>query len=190
MPQKNKNKDTVIYQMKVTLNEIKPPIWRRIQVRSDTTLSKLHRIIQEIMGWYDCHLHQFIICGMPYSTPLEDDFFDAEDERKVKLNQVVSEEGEKFVYEYDFGDSWEHIIKVEKILPLEAGKHYPVCLKGKRACPPEDCGGVYGYYDFLEAVQDPEHPDHEEMLDWVGEGEFDPEAFNLDDLNKKLGSIK
>ena len=91
----------------------------------------------------------------------------------------------KFVYEYDFGDSWEHELLVEKILPPEKGAHYPRCIKAKRACPPEDVGGVWGYDDFLEAIQDPDHPDHEDMLEWVG-GEFDPEAVDLDEINETL----
>ncbi len=106
-------------------------------------------------------------------------------EKTVKLGQVVSEEGAKFAYIYDFGDYWYHKILVEKILPLELDKQYPICLKGKRACPPEDCGGIWGYYSFLKAIQDTNNPEHDHMLEWVG-GSFDPEAFDLDDINRKL----
>ena len=109
--------------------------------------------------------------------------FKMKNEKTVKLGQVVSEEGAKFDYIYDFGDSWYHKILVEKILPLELDMKYPICLKGKRTCPPEDCGGVSGYYEFLEAIQDPNNLEHENMLEWGG-GSFDPEAFYLDEINK------
>ena len=107
----------------------------------------------------------------------------------MTLDKIVRREKFKFIYEYDFGDGWEHELLIEKILPLEEGKAYPVCLTGKRACPPEDCGGIWGYSDFLEAVQDPDHPEHEEMLDWAG-GEFDPAVFDLQEVNAELKEIK
>jgi hypothetical protein len=110
---------------------------------------------------------------------------EAKDARTVTLERLVPREKSKLLYEYDFGDSWDHELLVEKRLPLAAGKRYPVCLTGKRACPPEDCGGVWGYASVLEAIRDPEHPEHEEMLEWVG-GEFDPEAFDLDEVNREL----
>ena len=189
MPKKKRNEDIHIYQIKVTLDEIKPPIWRRIQVKSDITLSKLHVIIQELMGWDGYHLHQFIIDGITYSEPDPADMFDVIDERTVTLSQVVFEKNTKFNYEYDFGDSWYHIILVEKILPLEADKHYPVCLKGKRACPPEDSGGPYGYDELLAIIKNPKHPEHKEMVDWL-DYDFDPEYFDLDEINQRLAYIK
>jgi hypothetical protein len=181
-----------IYQMKVTLKHSKPPIWRRIQVPGGINLAKLHHILQIVMGWEDYHLHQFIVDGEYYGEPHPDyDMWGPEmrDERRVKLYQIGPEAGLKFVYEYDFGDSWEHELLVEKILPPEPGGHYPRCLKGKRACPPEDVGGVWGYDSFLEAIRDPDHPDHEDMLEWVG-GEFDPEFFDLDEINDELKAIR
>jgi hypothetical protein len=178
-----------IYQVKVTLEGIRPPIWRRILVTSDTTLSKLHRILQVVMGWADYHLHQFIINGTYYGIHDPDLMFDLKDEEKMKLDMVVLQKQKKFIYEYDFGDSWYHNIMIEKILPPDTKKHYPVCIKGKRACPPEDCGGEGGYYYFLEAIQDPEHPEHEEMLEWEG-GSFDPEAFDIDEVNRILKKIR
>jgi hypothetical protein len=178
-----------IYQIKVTLKNSKPPIWRRIQVPGDVKLSKLHLILQEVMGWADYHLHQFIVNGIYYSTPHPDDFYEVKDERRVALHQVASGEKFKFIYEYDFGDSWEHELLVEKVMPPEQGAYYPRCIKGKRACPPEDVGGVWGYDDFLEAIKDPDHPEHEAMLDWVG-GEFDPEEFDLDGINEALKHIR
>lgn len=174
-----------VYQFKVTLNGSKPPIWRRIQVRSDTTLYELHQILQVVMGWSDYHLHQFVISGVSYGTPDPEFDFEVKNEKMVKLNQVISEVKEKFIYEYDFGDSWEHVILLEKILPLDQDAACPICLAGKRACAPEDCGGIWGYYDFLEAIQNPKHPEHDEMLEWVG-GSFDPEDFDLNVLNQEI----
>jgi hypothetical protein len=174
-----------VYQFKVTLNGIKPPIWRRIQVRSDTTLYELHQILQVVMGWSDYHLHQFVISGVYYGTPDPEFDFEIKNEKRVKLKQVISEVKKKFIYEYDFGDSWEHVILLEKILPLDRDATYPICLAGKRACPPEDCGGIQGYYDFLEAIQNPKHPEHDEMLEWVG-GSFDPEEFDPNVLNQEI----
>ena len=184
-----KQKQPDIYQVKVTLDGIRPPIWRRILVTSDTTLSKLHRILQVVMGWADYHLHQFIINGTYYGIHDPDLMFDLKDEEKMKLDMVVLQKQKKFIYEYDFGDSWYHNILIEKILPPDTKKHYPVCIKGKRACPPEDCGGEGGYYYFLEAIQDPDHPEHEEMLEWEG-GIFDPEAFDIDEVNRILKKIR
>ncbi len=184
-----KKQQSNIYQLKITLKGSKPPIWRRIQVNSDITLHKLHKIIQIVMGWYGGHLHQFIIRGKYYGIPdPEIDFYDVKDERRVKLNRLVSKEGEKFIYEYDFGDDWEHVILLEKILPPEPEKHYPICIKGKRACPPEDCGGIWGYEEFLKAIKDPNHPEHEEMLEWIG-GDFDPEEFDLEYVNEILKEL-
>ncbi len=180
-----------VYQLKVTLRDSKPPIWRRIQVLADIPLSKLHRILQAAMGWSDSHLHQFIVGDTFYGIPDPDSFMDTgtKYESRAKLNQIAPAEKFKFVYEYDFGDSWEHLILVEKILPATEGAQYPVCLTGKRACPPEDVGGVWGYDEFLEAIKDPKHPDHEEMLEWA-DGDFDPEAFDLDAINKALKKLK
>jgi hypothetical protein len=181
--------NTPIYQIKVTLCESKPPIWRRILVPSDITLAKLHRILQAVMGWTDSHLHQFIVEGTYYGVPDPDDFIEVKSERRVRLNQVVAGETYRFIYEYDFGDSWEHELLVEKIVPPEKGVRYPVCIKGKRACPPEDVGGVWGYAEFLEAIRDPEHAEHEDYLEWIG-GEFDPEAFDLDEINAALSHLR
>jgi len=181
--------NTPIYQIKVTLCESKPPIWRRILVPSDITLAKLHRILQAVMGWYDAHLHQFIVGGVYYGVPDPDDFIEIKSERRVRLNQIVAGEKSKFTYEYDFGDSWEHELLVEKIVPPENGVRYPVCIKGKRACPPEDVGGVWGYAEFLEAIRDPEHAEHEDYVEWIG-GEFDPEAFDLDEINAALSHLR
>lgn len=180
-------KSNVIYQIKVTLNGSRPPIWRRIQVRSDTRLDQMHEILQVVMGWENYHLHQFILAGEYFGEPHDDyvGFVEMKDHRRYKIGDLLSAEGDKFIYEYDFGDSWEHILLLEKILDAEKGTHYPTCTKGKQACPPEDIGGIWGYVDFLEAISDPEHEMHEDYLDWVGD-EFDPDAFDLEDTNREL----
>jgi hypothetical protein len=180
-------KPTQIYQIKVTLDDTHPPIWRRIQVPSDTTLLKLHDILQIVMGWDDYHLHMFTIEGSIYGDPADDEYGDLGtiDEANHKLNQVIYREGQRLSYEYDFGDSWDHTLLLEKILPPQEGVRYPICLKGKRACPPEDVGGVWGYQNFLEAIREPDHEEHEEYLTWVG-GEFNPEAFDLSEVNAQL----
>ncbi|RMD71013.1 MAG: plasmid pRiA4b ORF-3 family protein [Gammaproteobacteria bacterium] len=177
-----------IYQIKVTLRHSKPPIWRRLLVPGDTTLHDLHRIIQIAMGWTDSHLHQFVINGEYYGIPSGDDWYPVKDERKYRLAKVAGEQS-KFIYEYDFGDSWEHEIKVEKILPPDPKKSYPYCVKGKRACPPEDVGGIWGYEEFLEAMKDPAHEEHDTYVEWWGET-FDPEAFDLDEVNRELQALK
>jgi hypothetical protein len=190
MPSRQKD----IYQLKITLHGSKPPIWRRVQVPADIRLHKLHKVIQTVMGWSNSHLHQFIDGESYYGEPHPDygsDFFgsDMDDEKKVRLSDLVWGEGGGFDYEYDFGDSWLHRILVEKILPPEPGVRYPRLIKGKRACPPEDVGGLWGYEEFLEAIGDPNHPEHQDMLAWIG-GEFDPEEFDMDVINKDLGKIR
>jgi hypothetical protein len=178
-----------IYQLKVTLNDSKPPIWRRILVSSNIDLGNFHRILQIVLGWTDSHFHQFISGGTMYGTPV-DEFGSGlelkwEDEKKYKLSQLLKKEKDSLIYEYDFGDSWKHKIVLEKILPDDGSVKVPTCIKGKRACPPEDCGGIWGYQNFLEAIQDPSHPEHEEMLEWIG-GEFDPEYFDVKETNEIL----
>jgi hypothetical protein len=177
-----------IYQFKVTLKESDPPIWRRIHV-PDCTLGQLHEVLQVVMGWEDCHLHQFDVRGESYG-PLdpEDAHWDMEkdDEEEMSISQIIKM-GRKvrFTYEYDFGDSWQHEIVLEKTLEPEPKVRYPRCIEGERACPPEDCGGVWGYAEFLEAVADPMHESHEDMLEWIGGG-FDPKKFSIVEVNKEL----
>lgn len=185
MVARKKVSDAPIYQLKVTLRDSKPPIWRRLQVRGDTRLDRLHLIIQIAMGWTDSHLHQFIVGGVYYGEPDPEWDMDVEDEGKIQLNQVASGEKVKFFYEYDFGDGWQHEVLVEKILEPEPETRYPSCIKGKRNCPPEDVGGVWGYEELLEAIQDEDHPEHGEYLEWI-DGPFDPEAFDLEEVNQAL----
>jgi hypothetical protein len=180
--------DTPIYQIKITLQDSKPPIWRRLLVSSDTLLSQLHQIIQTAMSWWDSHLHQFIVGDVYYGVPTPDAWYEVKDERRAKLNQIAPQEKSRFVYEYDFGDDWLHVILVEKILPPDPAQKLPVCIKGKRACPPEDVGGIWGYETFLEAISDSEHEEHDEYLVWVG-GAFDPAAFDMDAVNEQLRQL-
>ena len=191
MAARKSSKASSIYQMKVTLRDIRPPIWRRVQVRSDESLEHLHYAIQLSMSWTNLHLHSFRIQGVEYGMLLPDLGFDeleVRDEATVKLSKVIPGEKFKFSYLYDFGDSWEHEVLVEKVLVADSEIDYPICITAKRACPPEDCGGSCGYESFLEAIQDPEHPEHEEMLEWVG-GTFDPEDPALDEANHQLKLI-
>lgn len=177
-----------IYQIKVTLRHSKPPIWRRLLVSGDATLFDMHKIVQIAMGWTNSHLHQFIIDGEYYSILSEEDWEPVIDERKYRLAKIASTGKRKFIYEYDFGDSWEHEIVVEKILPIDPKVKYPYCVKGKRACPPEDVGGVWGFEVFLEAMKDPQHEEHESYVEWWGEI-YDPEALDLDEINQGLQDI-
>ena len=174
-----------VYQIKVMLEASKPPIWRRLLVSADMTLADLHDTIQVAMGWSDFYLHMFTVNGESYGQPHPDDFEEVIDERKVKLGQVATGEKSKLRYQYDFGDLWDHSILVEKVLEPDPATHYPSCVKGVRNCPPEDCGGVWGYHGFLEAIADPKHPGHKDMIEWVG-GEFDSEAFDLEATNAEL----
>jgi hypothetical protein len=174
-----------IYQLTITLRGIKPPIWRRIQVPGDITLARLHQILQGVMGWTDSHLHQFIVGDTFIGAPDPAFGMETEDERGVRLSQVARGPRATFIYEYDFGDSWEHEILVENVSPATPGARYPVCLAGARACPPEDCGGIWGYAELLEIIRDPDHPEHAEMQEWLG-SDFDPESFDLDEVNRVL----
>lgn len=178
-------RNDVVYQLKVTLKGSKPPIWRRLQVPGNISLHKLHLILQVAMGWANAHLYQFRVGGTEFGEPdPEGDFYGLKmkNSRKTELSKVAPREKTRFIYEYDFGDSWEHEILIERILPTEPGIRYPVCLAGRRACPPEDCGGIWGYADLLEIIGDPGHEEHEEMMEWLG-GWFDPKAFDMDEVN-------
>ena len=184
-------KQTKIVQLKITLKYVRPPIWRRIQIRPDISLAALHRVLQITMGWYDSHLHQFRARKTYYGVPDRDEFneLNLKDESKTQLGRVLTKPKQKLIYEYDFGDGWEHEILLEKVLTPESGVRYPRCIGGARACPPEDCGGVGGYANFLAAIRDPNHEEHDEYLDWIG-GEFDPGEFELDEFDTALRYLK
>jgi len=177
------------YQIKVTLLGTRPPIWRRLLVPSCITLAQLHDVLQIAMGWEDCHLHEFRLGHQRFGVPSPEDRFmggpGCINEKKVRLCDVLGKAGARAEYAYDFGDSWEHRIAVEKVLPSESGFTCPVCTGGKLHGPPEDCGGIWGFYNFLEAIQDLEHDQHEELLEWIG-GSFDPEAFSPAEVNQRL----
>jgi hypothetical protein len=189
MPTKKIESSQEIYQIKITLLGTSPPIWRRLLVPAELTLGQLHDVLQAAMGWENCHLHEFRIGRQRFGVPDPDDRLMGAPacihERKVHLSDVLHEPGAKAEYTYDFGDSWEHAVMVEKILPPEAGLIYPLCTDGKLHGPPEDCGGIGGFYNFLEAIRDPDHDEHEEMLEWIG-GRFDPESFSLAAVNQRL----
>ena len=188
MPTK-KSAISEVYQIKVTLLGTKPPIWRRLHVPASMTLARLHEVLQEAMGWHDCHLHEFQVGGRRIGPPDPDaepmGMPDVEDESKVRLSRVLREVGAKMRYEYDFGDGWEHEIVLEKRLPADPEVAYPWCSGGEYGCPPEDCGGVHGYDELVRVIANPNHKRHQEMLDWVGE-EYDPEIFSVDDVNVRL----
>lgn len=178
-----------LYQFKITLLEAQPPIWRRIQVK-DSSLDKLHEHIQTAMGWTNSHLHQFEIDGERYGDPelLDDGFEDFEcvDSTVTKISEIIPKDRKRFrfLYEYDFGDGWEHEVLFEGYRKAEKGGRYPLCVEGERNCPPEDVGGVWGYAEFLEAINDPKHEEHDEMLEWAGK--FDPEEFDAGKTTKAM----
>lgn len=176
-----------VYQIKVTLRSIKPPIWRRILVPDDTPLNALHGMLQAVMGWTGAHQHQFELHGTRDGTPHTEFGFEInpKDEERTRLNQVLVDTGSWIIYEYDFGACWEHVLLLEDVLPWEEEDHYPRCIKGRRASPLEVCGGPEGYGELLQALQDPEHPEHRSLLAWAG-GQVDSEAFDLDESNRRL----
>jgi len=179
-----------LYQFKITLKEIQPPIWRLIQVK-DCSLDRLHEHIQTAMGWTNSHLHQFRIDGVVYGDPdllcegWQDESWPV-NSLDTKVSTIIPEDGKRilFEYEYDFGDGWEHEVLFEECLQVEKGGRYPVCVEGERACPPEDVGGTLGYEEYLEVLADPEHDEHESFLTW--RGPFDPEAFDADLTTRRM----
>jgi hypothetical protein len=178
---------TKVYQLKITLKDTKPPIWRRVLV-PNCPLDTLHDVIQVAMGWDDDHLHEFEIDGERYTDEASASEMGGEVDAEFDLDDLITKEKTKFTYHYDFGDDWRHEILVEKILPAGKGVAFALCVDGKRACPPEDCGGPWGYADFVDAIGNPSHERHEELLEWVG-GEFDPEAFDPEEVNSRLRLI-
>lgn len=180
-----------IYQIKVGLRGAKPPIWRRLQVPADTSLARLHDVIQAAFGWNDSHLHVFETSYGSFGTA------DAElghrAEAPVTLEQVAPGVNSKLRYTYDFGDDWEHEIVVEKVLDRDASATYPRCTGGRRAAPPDDCGGVWGYADLMEILNDPDHPEHEDRLEWLGldtADDFDPDEFNAEAVSRALSALR
>ena len=181
------NRVAILFQFKITIIDIRPAIWRRIQV-PDCTLGELHYYIQAAFGWQNCHMHQFVIEKVFYGTPTPyDDDLHTEDEEKFSLSKMLPQKTRKkirWLYEYDFGDGWRHEVLFEGNPPLDPKAKAPVCLEGERACPPEDCGGPWGYDDFLAALSNRKHPRHQELREWIGD--FDPEKFDAKAATKEM----
>lgn len=174
-----------IYQMKVTLRAISPTIWQRFQVHGHVRLSELHRTLQAVMGWTESHRYKFEIAGTDYGPPDAELLWGNRNDRKARLDKVASAPGTAITYHYDFSGGWEHEIVVEAILAPEPGVSHPVCIVGEHACPPEDCGGRPGYGLLLGALRKLDHPEHDSMVERFGE-DFDPDAFDLDAVNRRL----
>jgi hypothetical protein len=179
-----------IYQLKITLLNIEPKIYRIVQVPAAITLRNLHKVIQKVMAWENCHLYHFVK-GKVFYAPQSTEFSFAQgmSDRSVPLSDLLPKVRNKLIYEYDFGDGWLHEVLLQKILSADEGVCYPVCIEGKFAAPPEDSGGTPGYCDLLEALDDPDHEGHEDAVAWLGDG-FDPEFFDLERVNRQLRRIK
>lgn len=183
------------YQLNISLVGSAPLIWRRLSVPGNANLGWLHAVLQVAMGWTNSHLHHFLTqdaryTDLRYVEEMDIGGMPDRDETKTKLMQIAPTEGAKFGYEYDFGDSWEHEIVVEKILrPNAAAATMAICLNGARACPPEDCGGIWGYENLLKALKNRKHPEHKQWTEWTG-GSFDAKYFNASDVNVWLRKLK
>jgi hypothetical protein len=179
----------VIVQIKVKLLGVtKPPVWRRLQLRADTRLDQLHEIIQAALGWENYHMHVFSFGDEEFGIP--DPELGFSDERHVTLGELIAGVGgDRFRYTYDFGDDWQHEVVVEELLDPDPETHYPLLVAAKGACPPEDCGGPWGYANLREILADPNHDEHQEMLEWLGldnASEFDPAAVAIDEVEHEL----
>jgi len=179
--------------LRIELEHSSPAIWRSVLVPDNITLVKLHRVFQEVMGWHDCHLHEFIIDHRHYGMVDPDDPFadlgpELISEKRKKLEKVLGQ-NKRFEYIYDYGDNWRHTITLENRLPLTSAQPSITCIGGEMACPPEDVGGLGGYFEFLEVMADPQHEEHENMMRWWGET-FDPGTFDILLANERLKQIK
>ncbi len=172
------------YELNIELKDIKPRIWRSFLVDSDITLPKLHKVIQTIMGWSNSHLHQFVKDDIIFSLPDEEGFMESINYINIRLCEVLKTVGDSIIYEYDFGDDWEHELKLIKKRDDIDSKH-PLCINGERNCPPEDCGGVPGYEDLLKALKNPNKKNYKEIIEWIGDS-YDPEIFDIQNINKLL----
>ena len=189
LPPKRKKSDppAPVYQLKVALVGAKPPIWRRLEVPGDISLARLHTVIQAAFGWHDTHLHVFETPSGSFGTTDAD--LGHRDEAPVTLEQVAPAVNSRLRYTYDFGDEWVHDILVEKALDRDQAATYPRCTGGRRAAPPEDCGGIWGYYEKLDILEDPKHEEYEDMREWMGDV-FDPEAFDVAQANKRMKYLR
>lgn len=178
-----------VIQLKITLVSTKPPIWRRLLVPDSITFFDLHHIFQIAMGWKNAHLYDFRVGDYVIGYIDSDAPEDLADANKVTIDTLITKAGMRLNYTYDFGDGWNHVVEVEEILQGQPTSQFPVCLDGKRNCPPEDCGGIPGYHHLLEVLKDKSHPEFPEMKRWVGRG-YDPEKFDLEKVNKLLPKFK
>ncbi len=181
-----------VYQLRIELLFIEPVIWRTILVPETLTLPKLDRVVQAAMGWTNSHLHAWRIEERRYGVPDREWDTPGEllDERKFTVGSVLGDHIDEFVYDYDFGDGWEHRMVVEKRLPADPERNiWPMCIAGANACPPEDVGGPPGYLDFAQAMHDPMNQDHLQMWRWNG-GPFDPASFSLNDANRAIRKLR
>jgi hypothetical protein len=185
----SKEKPAPIFQLKVSLTFSDPLIWRRIQVPGETTLNRLHDIIQLCMGWQDLHVHRFLIGKVFYAPSEGIDIMEKTGERDESEYQLATLEADMkwvFTYIYDFGDGWEHEIELEETLPRGKDKIHPVLLAGERACPPEDVGGVPGFEEFLTIINSPGHKEHKSIVEWYGADHFNPDSLDLKKINAVL----
>jgi len=180
-----RNAGTGVVSLKVTLRGTRPPVWRRLLMPGTMTLGDLHQAIQAAMGWEDCHLHAFDVGGRRYGD--RDTVDNVADENRLTLDSLLKSGVARFAYTYDFGDSWEHTVVIENRAPPAETTSYPACIAGKRSCPPEDCGGVWGYQHLLAVLADPAHPERAEQIEWLGE-EFDPDDFAVEIANATLAA--
>ena len=176
------------FRLRITLDDVVPTVWRRLLVPGSVRLAKLHRMFQTAMGWTDSHLHSFTIGGQLYGMHFDDYPEEEIDEQRVTVLRAIGD-NRCFSYEYDFGDSWGHEVVVEEATRSSRGLKYAVCIDGQNACPPEDCGGVWGYAELLELLTDPDHEDHDHFRQWVG-GPFDPTSFDLVGVNAALQQLR
>ena len=178
------------YLLKITLMNMPHAIWRRFVVPANITLDQLHEVVQVVMGWHDCHCHAFIKDNQQYMPAMALEFGNECDsllEDDYTLESLAPKKGAQIRYWYDFGDDWMHEIVVENANYEDSAQSHPVyCVAGEKACPPEDCGGGYGYLDFCDAMADPKHPEHRDLKEWFG-GKYDPNHFDIDAVNKRLG---
>jgi Plasmid pRiA4b ORF-3-like protein len=179
-------KDSII-RIAITLLDVDPAIWRRIEVPASMTLEGLHDVVQILMGWADYHLHHFQFGDVMYGVPAPDDR-EMNDGRKVKLWTVLDDGERVFLYLYDYGDGWCCVVVLEAVAPAIPGVAYPRLVDGARRGPPEDVGGPWDYSEFLEATADPKHERHKELLEWC-DGDFDPQQFDIDTINRRLASL-
>lgn len=184
---KRKVNKNVIYQFRVDIKGAKPPIWRRVQVEKKIVFGEFHFILQNIFNWEGYHMHQFFIDDKTIITDTEGEYYEPIyeneiEESEVKLSEFFKKEGDKMIYNYDFGDDWDHEVKLEKILDRESKKNYPYLVTGKRIAPIEDCGGIWSWENICEAMRNKNHPERKEILEYINE--FDPSDFTKEDIDE------